>query len=82
MSILDEGGDISYKTVEGLYSDPDVLFLYNLLSKTVEGLKVDAVTDATSYSATKHHRSERETGEEVKGRTSCTPSSSPTRALT
>ncbi|WP_261310086.1 ISNCY family transposase [Saccharolobus shibatae] len=62
--------EISYKTVERLYSDPDVfVILYNLLSKTVGGLKVDAVMDGTGYSlvVTKHYRSEREkSGEGVK----------------
>ncbi|WP_248547185.1 hypothetical protein [Metallosphaera sedula] len=43
--------EISYKTVERLYSDPDVFaVLYNLLSKTVRGLRVDAVMDGTGYS--------------------------------
>ncbi|QXJ35915.1 hypothetical protein [Saccharolobus shibatae] len=38
--------EISYKTVERLYSDPDVfVILYNLLLKIVGGLKVDAVMD-------------------------------------
>ncbi|WP_016730454.1 hypothetical protein [Saccharolobus islandicus] len=62
--------EISYKTVERLYSDSDVfVILYNLLSKTVGGLKVDAVIDGTSYSlvVTKHYKSEREkSGEEMK----------------
>ncbi|WP_162582697.1 hypothetical protein [Acidianus brierleyi] len=56
--------------MERLYSNPDVfVILYNLLSKTVEGLRVDAVIDGTGYSLiiSKHYRTERErSGEEVK----------------
>ncbi|WP_286188993.1 hypothetical protein [Sulfolobus sp. S-194] len=62
--------EISYKTVERLYSDPDVfVVLYNLLSQIVEGLSIDAAMDGTGYSVviTRHYRSEREeSGEEVK----------------
>ena len=68
LNLTDE--DISYKTVERLYSDPDVfVLLYNLLSKTVKGFKVDAAMDGTGYSlvVSRHYRTERETaGEGVK----------------
>ncbi|WP_261310567.1 hypothetical protein [Saccharolobus shibatae] len=43
--------EISYKTVERLYSDPDVfVILYNLLSQIVEGLLINAAMDGTCYS--------------------------------
>ncbi|BDB98949.1 hypothetical protein [Saccharolobus caldissimus] len=64
--------EISYKTVERLYSDVFVT-LYNLLSQIVEGLSIDAAMDSKGYSVviTRHYRSL-----ERRGRVSYTPSSS------